>query len=166
MALSMSQVPAALGVMGAAVDDYTACRGEFPSKSTPGVLTQSDPCYSDLVAWRRAQGRDPLGRDIWGPRGAPGPRPPRDETLQQNISRCMEETGLSRETCEYRFGQRDRQSQIVVIPPSASARRSYNRYSAPQMSISQTPEWLPYAIGALVVLGVVSIMLPRRGSRA
>lgn len=53
-----------LGILGTPTDDYEECRSEYPAGRTPGVLTVQDPCWTDLVAMRRYEQRDPLGRDI------------------------------------------------------------------------------------------------------
>lgn len=64
----MSYLP--FGFAGAQ-ENYADCRETYPADRTHGVLTPSDPCWTLLVAKRRAEGRDPLGRDLWGPAGAP-----------------------------------------------------------------------------------------------
>jgi len=59
---------------GTAQDDYAACRVKYPADMQgPAALTYADPCWQPLVGMRRAEGRDPFGRDLWGPGGAPPP---------------------------------------------------------------------------------------------
>jgi len=59
---------------GTAQDEYAACRVKNPADlQGPAALTYADPCWQPLVGMRRAEGRDPFGRDLWGAAGAPGP---------------------------------------------------------------------------------------------
>ncbi len=52
-----------------AVLNYQECREARPVDMTRGALSPADPCWTQLVALRRYQGRDPLGRDVYGPGG-------------------------------------------------------------------------------------------------
>jgi hypothetical protein len=154
----MFQVPAALGALGSTEDDYQGCRDDYPANKASGYtpLTPGDPCWDKLVAWRRSTGRDPLGRDIWGPNGAPGPRPHRDETLLEEVHRCMEETGRSRGYCEDLHDPRASRGRLplIVIPRIPSQTEEARRVVAEDGS-----DITAYAAGAAIALAAVALVL-------
>lgn len=74
---------------GTAQDDYIECRKKYPADMQgPAALTYADPCWQALVGMRRAEGRDPFGRDLWGPGGAPPP-----STVSPTLSARQRELG-------------------------------------------------------------------------
>ena len=72
-----------------AVLAYEDCRATRPVETTPSALGPSDPCWSQLVALRRYQGRDPLGRDVYGRAGLS----PQDLQLREPNWAEVERTG-------------------------------------------------------------------------
>ncbi len=139
--LSMSQ----LGALSGASDDYKECRTSYPSDTTPGVLTASDPCWQKLVAWRRSEGRDPLGRDLWGPSGKPADLPPADEQLRQQDKRDAELLARRRP----RYGPLSRGRPVATPEPLFVARRRPSPGMSPGMAVASV----------LLVVGVGSVLL-------
>lgn len=88
-----------MGALGEApaVTEYRTCRERVPVEGTPAALTSTDPCWPQLVALRRYQGRDPLGRDVYG---AGGPALYRDTALRPLKYAELERTGSVATTTE------------------------------------------------------------------
>ena len=74
-----------------AVLNYERCRENSPADLTPGALSPEDPCWRQLVALRRYQGRDPLGRDVYGPAGYV----PRELPIRAPNYAQFEQTGVA-----------------------------------------------------------------------
>lgn len=144
MTLTMDQLGSLSGAPSA---DYKECRSSYPSDTTYGVLTPSDPCWQKLVAWRRSEGRDPLGRDLWGPSGKPADLRPVDEQLGQQDKRDAELMVKRRP----RYGplSRGRRRLPTPAPEPSVVRRQPSAGMSPGMAVA----------GVLLVAGIGSVLL-------
>lgn len=69
LSLGDADAPPTTPLVHPAVSGYKTCRATSPVDMTRAALTPQDPCWTQLVALRRYQGRDPLGRDVYGEAG-------------------------------------------------------------------------------------------------
>ena len=148
-----------LGILGTPTDDYVECRGQYPAGRVPGALTVQDPCWTDLIAMRRYEGRDPLGRDI--DQSPPRITKPRSvsnaETRMRELGTNMDP--ISRPTLP--SGRPDRigevnssedASRIAAMAATLSAEREIEILKARQR-IAQGNTAIVAGLGGMAILG-------------
>jgi len=110
---------------GVAQDEYTACRTKNPADMQgPAALTYADPCWQSLVALRRAEGRDPFGRDLWGPGGAPPP-----STINPTLSARQRELGA----------EQVKPQAVVLMAPGVDAWGYPTQYTQDRLAATYGP---------------------------